>query len=173
MINKLKKILTTLLLLTMIISQFGYYFFYTYKQHLIKENVKHLLLATLPESSLQIFEANNTDINWEEENEFSIDGKMYDVAKIKTINGCEYLYCLSDDAETMLLKDYSKKNNDKSNNKHQKENNNNLKFQILSLNQIEQFFINHFFIKNKIVFPIYKQNIAVATVSVISPPPRI
>jgi len=88
-------------------SQIGYYFLYMFQQHLIKEAVKHELLAKLPESSLEIIDADahEKDIEWEEEDmEFYLYGQMYDVAYIKVINGKKLIYCLNDSKEDDLLK---------------------------------------------------------------------
>jgi len=103
----LKKTITIFFLLLLFFSQIGYYFFYMFQQHEIKEAVKHELLAKLPESSLEIIDANThkNDIEWEEEDrEFYLHGQMYDVAFIKVINGKKLIYCLNDSKEEDLLK---------------------------------------------------------------------
>ena len=89
----MKKTITISFLLLLFFSQMGYYFFYMFQQHQIKEAVKHELLAKLPESSLEIIDANaqKNDIEWEEEGkEFYLHGQMYDVAFIKISNGITY-----------------------------------------------------------------------------------
>ena len=88
-------------------SQIGYYFFYMFQQHEIKEAAKHALLAKLPESSLEIIDANThkNDIEWEDEDrEFYLNGQMYDVAYIKVVNGKTLIYCLNDSKESDLMK---------------------------------------------------------------------
>jgi hypothetical protein len=103
----LKKTITISFLVLLFFSQIGYYFFYMFQQHEIKEAVKHALLSKLPESSLEIIDANahRNDIEWEEEDkEFYLHGQMYDVAFIKIINGKKLVYCLNDSKEEDLLK---------------------------------------------------------------------
>ena len=103
----MKKSINISFLLLLFFSQIGYYFFYMFQQHQIKEAVKHELLAKLPESSLEIIDAKTyrNDIEWEAENkEFYLHGQMYDVAFIKVIKGKTLIYCLNDSKEDELLK---------------------------------------------------------------------
>jgi hypothetical protein len=81
-----------------------------FQQYQIKEAVKHELLAKLPESSLEIIDANahKNDIEWEEEDrEFYLHGQMYDVAFIKISNGKKLIYCLNDSKEEDLMKRFA------------------------------------------------------------------
>ena len=98
-------------MLLLFFSQAGYYFFFTIQQHQIKESVKQQLLTAIPESSLDVIDAdaNKDDIEWEEEGrEFYLHGQMYDVASIKKIEGKTLIYCLNDKKEEQLLNDLSK-----------------------------------------------------------------
>ena len=64
------------------------------------------LIAYIPESSLEVFVAEEfgDKIVWEEENkEFSIEGVLYDVARIKKSDGKTFLYCINDKQEKQLL----------------------------------------------------------------------
>lgn len=64
------------------------------------------LLAYIPDSSLEVFVAEEfgDKIIWEEENkEFSIQGVLYDVARIKKSDGKTFLYCINDKQEKQLL----------------------------------------------------------------------
>lgn len=69
------------------------------------------LLAHIPESSLDVFVAEELGdkIVWEERNkEFSIDGILYDVARIKKSDGKTFLYCINDKQEKQLLDSLAK-----------------------------------------------------------------
>lgn len=106
----MKKLIASSFLSLIFISQVGYYFFYAYEQHLIKEKVKEEFLAGVPESSLLLFvqEQYINRIEWEEEGkEFYLDGNLYDVAKTKQVKGHTYLYCLNDQREKELLKEFA------------------------------------------------------------------
>ena len=95
----------------MFISQVGYYLGYMIQQYQIKEAVKEQLMAMLSDDQLLQINAdkNAEDIDWEEEGkEFSLHGKMYDVARIKKVNGENIIFCLNDEKEEALLKDLSK-----------------------------------------------------------------
>ena len=68
-------------------------------------------MAALPESSLEIIDAdiNKNNIEWEEEGkEFYLHGEMYDVARVKKINGKTLIYCLNDKKEEQVLQDLAK-----------------------------------------------------------------
>jgi hypothetical protein len=119
----LKKALASSLLLILFTSQVGYYFIYTIQQHIIKEGVENELLAHIPESSLEVFIAEELGdkIVWEEQNkEFSIDGILYDVARIKKSDGKTFLYCINDKQEKQLLDSLAKAVNANHSNKQEK-----------------------------------------------------
>ena len=64
------------------------------------------LLAHIPESSLEVIIAEQVadKIVWEEKNkEFSLDGILYDVARVEKIEGKTFLYCINDKKEKQLL----------------------------------------------------------------------
>ncbi len=69
------------------------------------------LSAGLSENLLEqiIQEDHAAAINWKEPGkEFYLDGKLYDVASIKKINGKTFLYCLNDKKEHELVQDMAK-----------------------------------------------------------------
>jgi len=101
-----KKILAVAFLSILFTSQVGYYFIYAIHQHIIKEQIERQLLATIPESSLEIINAEQfaDKIEWEEKGkEFSLDGILYDVVRIKKTDGKTLLYCINDKKEKQLL----------------------------------------------------------------------
>jgi hypothetical protein len=108
----------------------------------------------------------------EEEKECSVDGIMYDIAKIKIINGTKYLYCLSDEQETMLLANFVKSIDNKKETKQQKENKISLKLPTIYLEKIVAITIANFFNKIKNQFPALQQNSVAAIVSINIPPPK-
>ncbi|HRI25725.1 MAG TPA: hypothetical protein PLZ45_13695 [Ferruginibacter sp.] len=92
------------------LSQGGYHVFFSIRQYEAKEEMKHRLLASVPEHLLQVINAdvNKEDIEWEEEGrEFFLHGQLYDVAYTKTVNGHTLIYCLNDHKEDQLLKKLS------------------------------------------------------------------
>ena len=81
------------------------------------------LLAYIPDSSLEVFVAEQygDKIVWEEENkEFSIEGVLYDVARIKKSEGKTFLYCINDKQEKQLLDGLAKAVNTNHGNKQEK-----------------------------------------------------
>lgn len=93
------------------LSQAGYRIIFAFRQYQIREEVKQQLLASLPETALDIVDAGNNKeaIDWEEEGrEFYLHGQIYDVAFTKNVNGRILIYCLNDKREDKLLKDLNK-----------------------------------------------------------------
>ena len=73
---------------------------------LAKEAAREQLLKEVPENLLtKICLSNNSNaIRWEEEDkEFSLDGEMYDVVKLKNENGEKYALCLNDENEDRVI----------------------------------------------------------------------
>jgi predicted transcriptional regulator len=129
----LKKALASSLLVILFTSQVGYYFIYTIHQHIIKGKIEKELLANIPASSLEVFVAEElgNKILWEEDNkEFSINGILYDVARIERVDEKTFLYCINDKQEKQLLDDLAKAVNANHGNKQEK---NNIKSLLLDL----------------------------------------
>jgi hypothetical protein len=111
MIAGIKKIIALSLLAVLFISQAGYYFFYTYQQYRVQEEMEKQLFSKIPESLLESFDAGQQGdkIKWiEKGKEFSLNGVMYDVVRINQNNGHIILYCLNDKKEKQLLDDLAK-----------------------------------------------------------------
>jgi hypothetical protein len=107
----LKKTIAISFLLILCVSQLGYYFIYHFQQIQVKREIKTKIFAALSESAFEIFiaEENIDAIKWEEDGkEFSLHGELYDVAKIKKINGKTLLYCVNDKKEKELLNNFIK-----------------------------------------------------------------
>lgn len=170
----LKRIILLQLLLLLLCNQLGYYFFYAYNQYRIKEDIKHQLVLNLPENKLTIFASNDERIVWaEDQKEFSINGKMYDIAKVKVINNNKYYYCLSDDEETTLLKNYAQKCKSETENNKSKKDKSNIFFQLIFLNAAE--ISNHFSYKpaQKKVYPYFNQKPTKQELATVYPPPKL
>jgi len=91
------------------------------------------MLANIPESSLEVIVAEQVadKIEWEEKNkEFSLDGILYDVARIEKKEGKTFLYCINDKKEKQLLDDLAKAVNKDHDNK---QGTNNIKSLLLDL----------------------------------------
>ena len=91
------------------------------------------LLAHIPASSLEVIIAEQFGdrIQWEEKGkEFSLDGILYDVARIEKKEGKTFLYCINDKQEKQLLENLAKAVNANHSNKQEK---NNIKSLLLDL----------------------------------------
>ena len=98
------------------------------------------LLAYIPDSSLEVFVAEEFGdrIVWEEENkEFSIEGVLYDVARMKKNDGKTFLYCINDKQEKQLLDGLAKAVNANHGNKQEKNNIKSLLVDLVCMNDDE------------------------------------
>jgi chorismate mutase len=165
-----KKVTAASFLIMIFISQVGYYFFYSYRQHQIKEEIKEELFAKIPESSLELIiqEQYGDRIRWEEQDkEFYLDGNLYDVAKVKHENGKTYLYCINDEKEKELLANLSKTVN-----RNHRNGRSVLKFQfsVYVLNKTEIIPETFSAIPNE--FPLLDVSLNTSFKETISPPPK-
>ncbi len=107
---RLQKTIAVFFFFMLFIGQVGYYFIYTIQQHYIKELAEEQILAGVPETLMNVIdaEANKKDIQWKEEGkEFYLHGQLYDIQKVKKTDGKTFLYCLNDKREARLLEDLS------------------------------------------------------------------
>lgn len=98
------------------------------------------VLARIPDSSLEVIVAEELGdkILWQEENkEFSIDGVLYDVVRIKRSEGKTFLYCINDKQEKKLLDDLAKAVNENHGNKQEKNSLKSLLADLISMNDEE------------------------------------
>lgn len=89
-------------------SQTGHFVIYQIQKWQIHYTVREALLTTLDEHYLDIIELKSIIVWQEEGKEFTLNGKFYDVVKIKKLHGKIFLYCLNDKKEERLVKNYSK-----------------------------------------------------------------
>ena len=137
----MKKALAASLLAIVFTSQVGYYFIYTIHQHIIKEQIEKQLLANIPDASLEIINAEQfaEKIEWEEKGkEFSLDGILYDVVRIKKSDGKTFLYCINDKQEKQLLENLAKAVNANHSSKQEKNNIKSLLVDLVCMNDEEQ-----------------------------------
>lgn len=99
------------------------------------------LLAHIPESSLEVIIAEQVadKIVWEEKNkEFSIEGILYDVARIEKKEGKTFLYCINDKKEKQLLDNLVKAVNKNHDNKQGRNNIKSLLIDLVCMNDEEE-----------------------------------
>jgi hypothetical protein len=97
------------LLLIFFTGNAGYYIFFAWQQHEIKEAMELQLLAAVPDSLLDlIVEGQSNSFRWEEVGkEFYQQGQMYDVVKSVAKGNNTLLYCINDKKEAQLLSQLS------------------------------------------------------------------
>jgi hypothetical protein len=90
----------------MVLGQCGYYCFCSFQMYLAKQSAREKVLKQIPENLLTriCLQDNNNPVEWEEEGkEFSWNGEMYDVVKIKNEDGKAYAFCISDKKEDKII----------------------------------------------------------------------
>ena len=167
----MKKALASSLLLILFTSQVGYYFIYTIHQHILKEEMERELLAHIPDSSLEVIIAEHVadKIVWEEKNkEFSLDGILYDVARIEKKEGKTFLYCINDKKEKQLLDNLVKAVNKNHDNKQGRNNIKSLVLDLVCMSDDEQ--IRSFFVPSAYSF--FNVSLVSSFEEIHSPPPK-
>ena len=78
--------------------------------------MKKMIRSSLSKEEEQVFIFSLNDkirlakLEWEDDHEFRLDEKMYDVIEQKTENGKLIIRCISDEKETALVKEYEAMN---------------------------------------------------------------
>ncbi|MGC4103492.1 hypothetical protein [Ferruginibacter sp.] len=174
----MRKITVISLLAIVFLSQCGYYCYCGIQLYLAKEAARKELLKEIPENLLvKIAVDGNRSIQWEEEDEeFSLDGAMYDVAKIKYENGKKYAYCISDEKEDQVnaaLENVIKSNltNNPDNSKHPSAAKITIPDWIMELQPVISFQVG--LITQNREYYTYKSSLYYHHIEVISPPPDL
>ena len=105
MLSGLKKTISVVLLFIFLYNISGYYVTFTVLQSGIKETVQNILKGSDTDNLLLVKISPDDDekITWNGNDEFSLNGKMYDVAFSKHEGTILYLYCYSDSKEEHLF----------------------------------------------------------------------
>lgn len=153
-------------------NSFGYVLLFIKLQEDIKEEVLRKIADVIPEKDLhKISFFKNDKINWKEENEFELNGLMYDVVKREDKGNYVILYCFNDEKEANLLKNFKKhfdEERNKKSNSASKTNLTNISFTAIPGQIYKLSFQNHLYEQIHIKQSFYKS----VTIEVISPPPR-
>lgn len=90
----------------------GYHFIFRMRISEAKKEMRSRLLArNSPEiTQFDLSLDKMEDLEWENSNEFRLNGQMYDVIEMKTSNGLVTLKCIPDHKETALVEQYIKTN---------------------------------------------------------------
>ena len=111
----LKKIFSILLLCCLLLNVLGYHIIFYIRQTEVKAEMKRsLLFHSSKEEDLFIISLNDKKeldkLEWEGDDEFELNGEMYDVIEKKNKDGKLIIRCISDKKETALIQQYEKLN---------------------------------------------------------------
>lgn len=109
---------------------------------------------------------------WEDDNEFSLDGKMYDVIEKREENGKLYVRCISDEREMELIKKYQEVLEKQFGNKAKKRSASLLKILATPFTIPSTFISASFSTIIHHEYPVVHCSIPAASREVITPPPR-
>jgi hypothetical protein len=102
------------LLICITLHTTGFYLVFHAYQKELKREMKQQLRQHLPENDIIMFtynERNASLFSFEDENEFTYGGTMYDILKKEEIDGTTIFYCVDDKRETLLLQAFLKHQN--------------------------------------------------------------
>ena len=104
---RMKKSFSIALLLVFFYGIIGFYLNFEIEQCRIKEEIKEKIINNLPDNELTILKVTaceNERIEWTEQGkEFRYKGEMFDLVKVKQVNGITIYYCFCDSKENKLL----------------------------------------------------------------------
>ena len=112
-----------MLICGLFLNVIGYHVVFRLRQAEVKAEMKKLLRSNMNNKDVEqfVFSLKDRDaiekLEWEGDDEFSLDGKMYDVIEKRTENGKLIIRCISDEKETILIKKYEQINNEAGNSK--------------------------------------------------------
>lgn len=134
-----------------------------------QEKMELYLLQTIPENECEIvnYSTHLSTIYWHKMNEvFILNGVMYDIAKIKTIGGVKYFYCITEQSEIRMLNDISLKFTDDG------ENGKDLKLAFSEVYLPNGEFNSSIKFNNIISYPTITPSFSAAHLDIILPPPK-
>jgi hypothetical protein len=113
-LQKLKGRLSSLILVSILaFNVCGYYIYFNLAQDNIRREIRARIREGSKEKDLTVIEISGdsaNEIRWIKPNkEFTYQGNMYDVVKIKQRNGRKAYYCINDTKENKLIADFSRK----------------------------------------------------------------
>lgn len=99
------RFLVILFTIAVIINGPSVHFAFLSNKNSVRTQIKNDIRKGIPESELHCIR-DNQRLNWIEKNrEFKIGNQMYDVVKVKTINGQLVYFCINDTQEEKLFAD--------------------------------------------------------------------
>jgi hypothetical protein len=84
----------------------GFFTYFEWKRYAIKSDVRHVLEHSIHENRLIKFhfsEHEMSQIQWKNKHEFKLEGRYYDVFKLKKSKEGVFIECISDNEETKLF----------------------------------------------------------------------
>jgi hypothetical protein len=105
----LKRILSILLVIIVLINTVGVSVYFTTQQYFIKKEIKRKIKNAIPNNELIVITANEKDLDWEDEKEFRYHENMYDIVrKTENKDGSTTYYCIDDKDEKTLFANVGK-----------------------------------------------------------------
>lgn len=154
----------------------GYHFFFHIRQWQIKAAVQKKLRQDINSQNTELFVFSLTKQEgvagpeWEGDDEFRLNGEMFDVIEKRIENGKMFVRCISDKKETALLKDYERINKE-GNSKRKSESL--LKLMVSSFLPEPNFAIRNKDIPSPVNIPFQSEIIPSYRQDVLTPPPQL
>lgn len=108
-LNLLKKVLSIVLLLSLILPFVGTVSWLNYQKKIVRRQIKHEIIAGIERSELVnltfTLEETQSQLNWKHSKEFEYNNNMYDIVEADTIGNVVTYWCWWDYEETKLNKE--------------------------------------------------------------------
>jgi hypothetical protein len=107
-----KKISAFILMICLFFTVMGYHFIFRMRISEAKKEMKARLLAQDSPELIQfdLTPEKVSSLEWEDEKEFLLNGQMFDVVEMNSLQGVVILKCIPDHKETALIEQYLKTN---------------------------------------------------------------
>jgi hypothetical protein len=175
-----KKIIAFILLLSLFFNLSGYYLFFYLRKQELKADMKEMLRSSKISKDIEqfIFPLNNENLvrnpQWEGDDEFRLNGDMYDVVEKRVEGNNIIVRCISDKKETQLLKDYEKTTKDDFSNSSSRHKSI-LLLKLAGSLYINQFVNETFYYKTPLIKhgPVCCRTIPTISPDILIPPPKV
>lgn len=113
----MKKYLNIFLLITIFLNTSGYVLIYKKQQYDIKKEMFRKISTIIDLRLLTKLKLSKTSLpEWKDENEIKFNGSLYDIVKKEDKGSYVILYCINDQKEENVLKNFSKHFDDQNKN---------------------------------------------------------
>ena len=105
----MKRLAAIIAIIALLFNSMGYFVVFKAVQYSVKNEIRSLIKNRIPEKELDLIMVVGNDaakqlrMEWLDDNEFRLDGKLYDVVRRYVQNDTTFYYCINDRNEEQLF----------------------------------------------------------------------